>query len=191
MGSNRPTEKRPSEAWPWSLVEPFLALSNQVITLAESITKVALSALATSSARSVVERTMDAPPAQASGVARRDGATRKPRLPQIPLGPELHLISYNQSEVFLWFHLPPSDANLPLELRETHLVSRKETRRLVLAPGEVSLYLPAPEQSGVHRIAIGFATEGAWTQLSDSVEIRGRGSATTGLIPAEPEVPNS
>jgi hypothetical protein len=171
VGSHPPKKDRPSAMRPWSLVDPFLAVSNQVIILAESLTALALAALESlppGPTASTLRTTSESPGGQELGAS----AVAPFESPEIPVSPELHVLPCGPGDFFLWFRLPPTALSEPLQLREISAATRAETRRLTLAHGDTSTYIEAPEASGLHWIEIGYPNGEHWTPLSTVAGIR-------------------
>ena len=197
VGGTPDESQEPSGLDPWSLVEPLLAVSNQLINLGETLTGWTLSAITALLGAERDEGRVD------SGVHRRSGRPPNPAqpedpqtslaspisatplpLPEIQASNQLHLVPCGGLRVFLWYRLdsaPERDASSgPLQLRESRTDTGTETRRVDLRPKQTSLYLELPTTAGPHRLEIGQDRGGSWTPCSTPLHVqgvvRGRGS---------------
>ena len=188
VGGTPDESQEPSGLDPWSLVEPFLAGSNQLINLGETVTGWTFSAitalLGVESGEGRVEGTVDlrssrqpsAAQPEAPGRHESRGPETSLPLPEIQPSNQLHLLPCGGFRVFLWYRLDSaadSDASGPLQLRESRTDTGAETRRVDLRPEQTSLYMELPPTAGLHRLEIGQDRGGSWTPCSTAVDVQG------------------
>ena len=199
VGSAPEKAEKPNETGPWSLVEPFLLVSNQLITLAEALSEFTLATLgalgsglpdpSTESAAAPLEeegspdqfaagaaesnRTRRAPGTATNRVRRVKPASRLSRdaLPKMPTSRRLHHLPCGDNRIFLWHRLPETPSKHPLELREFSAGTGAETRRIELSHDTTSIYLAIPPGATKHWIELGHEIGGTWVAASEPCEI--------------------
>jgi len=180
-------------------VEPFLLVSNQLISLAEALSEftfATLGALASSKPDPIEQRAAASleeesvhPHLAAGGTtsnsdrreSRRTGnrvrrvkpASRLSRdtLPKMPTSRRLHHLPCGENRFFLWHRLPETSNTHPLQLREFSAGTGAETRRIELSHGTTSMYLAMPPGATKSWIELGHEIDGVWIAASEPCEI--------------------
>ena len=215
VGSAPDKPEKPNETGPWSLVEPFLLVSNQLITLAEALsdfTFATLGALGSSKSGPSNERGTKfrkqaqstahmAADATESNKGRPDSRTATNRvrrvkplsrlarntLPKMPTSRRLHHLPCGDNLFFLWHRLPETSSAHPLELRQFSASTGAETRRIEMSRGATSIYLAMPPGATKHWIELGHEIDGAWVAASEPCEIHPSKAPTGPAAGTRPE----
>jgi hypothetical protein len=204
VGSAPEKPEKPNETGPWSLVEPFLFVSNQLITLAEALSEFTFATLGALGSRkpdpdnerptaSIDQQ--EATARMAAGATETNTTLRDTRtatnrvrrvkpvsrlsrdaLPKMPTSRRLHQLPCGDNRFFLWHRLPETSSTRPLELREFSASTGAETRRIELSRGTTSLYLAMPPGATKHWIELGHEIDGAWVAASEPCEIHPTGA---------------
>ena len=207
VGSAPDKQEKPNETGAWSLVEPFLLVSNQLINLAEALSDFTFATLgslrasplepsnqrsAASSEQEIATANLAAGPTDSTRhrpgprAARNRVRRMKPlpglsrdALPEMPTSRQLHHLPCGNNLFFLWHRLPEASSTHPRQLREFSTSTGAETRRIELPHGTTSVYLAMPPGASKHWIELGREVDGSWIADSEPCEIHASNAPAT------------